>query len=86
MCTVLLPPGGYPIAVNKYINININNSLQEIRSVHFVTCEELLRKDEQVGTNYQVKSFTTNSSRLISVKKSKSVPLQARGAQRVPGS
>jgi hypothetical protein len=22
-CTVLLPPGGYPIAVNKYININI---------------------------------------------------------------
>jgi hypothetical protein len=23
MCTVLLPPGGYPFAVNKYININI---------------------------------------------------------------
>jgi hypothetical protein len=22
MCTVLLPPGGYPIGVNKYININ----------------------------------------------------------------
>jgi len=22
MCTVLLPPGGYPIAGNKYININ----------------------------------------------------------------
>jgi hypothetical protein len=24
MCTVLLPPGVNPIAVNKYINININ--------------------------------------------------------------
>jgi hypothetical protein len=24
MCSVLLPPGVYPIAVNKYINININ--------------------------------------------------------------
>ena len=23
MCTVLLPPSGYPIADNKYININI---------------------------------------------------------------
>jgi hypothetical protein len=23
MCTVLLPPGGNPIAVNKYISINI---------------------------------------------------------------
>jgi len=23
MCTVLLPPGGYPIAVNKYIYIYI---------------------------------------------------------------
>jgi hypothetical protein len=23
MCTVKLPPGGNPIAVNKYININI---------------------------------------------------------------
>jgi len=27
MCTVLLPPGGYPIAVKKYINININTGL-----------------------------------------------------------
>jgi len=25
MCTVLLPPGGYPIAVNKYNNINKAN-------------------------------------------------------------
>ena len=24
MCTVLLPPGGNPIAVNKYVNINID--------------------------------------------------------------
>jgi len=23
MCTVLLPPGGYPIAVNKYITSSI---------------------------------------------------------------
>jgi len=23
MCTVLLPPGGYPIVVNKYVNIDI---------------------------------------------------------------
>jgi len=29
MCTVLLPLGGYPIAVNKYINININ-------SIHYI--------------------------------------------------
>ena len=26
MCTVLLPPGVNPIAVNKYININISNN------------------------------------------------------------
>ena len=26
MCTVLLPPGVKPIAVNKYISININGS------------------------------------------------------------
>ena len=26
MCTVLLPPAGNPIAVNKYININIINT------------------------------------------------------------
>ena len=27
MCTVLLPPGGYPIAVNKYnITYNLNTS------------------------------------------------------------
>ena len=25
MCTVLLPPGVNPIAVHKYININMNN-------------------------------------------------------------
>jgi hypothetical protein len=31
MCTVLLPPGGYPIAVNKYIDIDINKmDLQDI--------------------------------------------------------
>jgi len=28
MCTVLLPPGGNPIAVNKYININKLNVIQ----------------------------------------------------------
>jgi hypothetical protein len=27
MCTVLLPPGGYPIAVNKNINIKITEIL-----------------------------------------------------------
>jgi hypothetical protein len=29
MCTVLLPPGGYPIAINKYINtfINLNTTM-----------------------------------------------------------
>jgi hypothetical protein len=27
MCTVLLPPGVNPIAVNKYIDININTKL-----------------------------------------------------------
>ena len=44
-----------------------HNSLQEIRSVDFVTCADLLRKYEQVGTNYLMKSFTTCSSRVISV-------------------
>jgi hypothetical protein len=43
--------------------------LQKIRSVDFVTCVELLRKYEKVGSNYVMKSFTTHSSsfRLISV-------------------
>jgi len=26
MCTVLLPPGGYPIVVNKYISYHIKSS------------------------------------------------------------
>jgi len=32
MCTVLLPPGGYPITVNKYVvyHINIKMDLQEV--------------------------------------------------------
>jgi hypothetical protein len=31
MCTVLLPPGGYPTAVNKYINIK--KRMQNLESV-----------------------------------------------------
>jgi len=33
MCTVLLPPGGYPIAVTKYIYtyINININIKRIK-------------------------------------------------------
>jgi hypothetical protein len=35
MCTVLLPPGGYPIAVNKYKYININVTIH--RNVSFAS-------------------------------------------------
>jgi hypothetical protein len=31
MCTVLLPPGGYPIAVDKYI---ISNRVQAMNRIH----------------------------------------------------
>ena len=31
MCTVLLPPGDNPIAVNKYININIKQIVQKFQ-------------------------------------------------------
>jgi len=38
MCTVLLPPGDNPIAVNKYINININtNGLPDDEYMMFET-------------------------------------------------
>ena len=30
MCTVLLPPGGYPIAVNKYIYANAGHQENEM--------------------------------------------------------
>jgi len=32
MCTVLLPPGYKPTAVNKYININITHSTRQYSS------------------------------------------------------
>ena len=32
MCTVLLPPGGKPIALNKYISININTVIPRLTS------------------------------------------------------
>ena len=32
MCTVLPPPGDNPIAVNKYINININIKNEEAKA------------------------------------------------------
>ena len=35
MCTVLLPPGGYQIAVNKYIISYINNLLNRRKSVTY---------------------------------------------------
>jgi hypothetical protein len=48
-----------------------HNSSQEISSVDFVKCVELLRKYEQVGMIYVMKSFTTHSSRLISLGREK---------------
>jgi hypothetical protein len=42
MCTVLLPPGGYPIAVNKYIIVHTQSFLKpaeyaydETHSIHY---------------------------------------------------
>jgi hypothetical protein len=37
MCTVLLPPGGNPIAVNKYIIYPINNQKFE-ENIHSYSC------------------------------------------------
>jgi hypothetical protein len=33
MCSVLLLPGGYPIADDKYINLKRKNSLREKREI-----------------------------------------------------
>jgi hypothetical protein len=43
MCAVLLPPGVNPIAVNKYISININIFLPNILSKDFKTNAALLK-------------------------------------------
>jgi len=46
MCTVLLPPGVNPIAVNKYIDIDINklNTIQIPQMTHdFFRATSLLR-------------------------------------------
>ena len=40
MCTVLLPPGGNPIAVNKYINISPNRNLSLLLQQEFVPLDE----------------------------------------------
>jgi len=36
MCTVLLPPGGYPIAVNKYIIYHIVLYIQKIPRIKMI--------------------------------------------------
>jgi len=33
MCTVLLPPGVYPIALKKYMNINVNINIHIVKTV-----------------------------------------------------
>jgi hypothetical protein len=51
MCTVLLPPGGYPIAVDKYININ--TSISAVTVSHFpvpVAWSSYTCKDNTSGT------------------------------------
>jgi len=37
ICTVPQPPGVYPIAVNKYINININIILDNLQPTYNFT-------------------------------------------------
>ena len=49
MCTVLLPPGGNPIAVNKYINIIVTPAVTHVRQ-SFIMCEPNVRTDRTVGT------------------------------------
>jgi hypothetical protein len=55
MCTVLLPPGGYPIAVNKYI---IRRKLQS----H--SCENVTR--DANSSNFKSHCFYTSSSGSLS--------------------
>jgi len=43
MCTVLLPLGVNPIAVNKYISININILVLNILSEDFMTNAAILK-------------------------------------------
>jgi hypothetical protein len=38
MCTVLLPPGVNPIAINKYINININTTSTDYGTADPMAC------------------------------------------------
>ena len=55
MCTVLLPPGGYPIAVNKYMSYHISEGkmrtstettaadLQGKNKTYFMRLQEILQ-------------------------------------------
>jgi len=45
MCTVPLPPGVYPFAVDKYIHININNHSRKVKSYY----SEWVVKSERVN-------------------------------------
>ena len=43
MCTVLMPPGSYPIAVNKYINMSVCLSVRtEKLGSHWTDFHEML--------------------------------------------
>jgi hypothetical protein len=57
MCTVLLPPGGYPIAVNKYITSYNNSSFQTGPLKFLVNTSYLQWYFEQKTTAYATLPF-----------------------------
>ena len=59
MCTVLLPPGDNPIAVNKYININIKgHAMGPANSGHLLTAETGVRTRSSPSEIYREQSET----------------------------
>jgi len=47
MCTVLLPPGVNPVAVNKYINIDINIKMSRACGTYREEKKDIERFDEE---------------------------------------
>jgi hypothetical protein len=59
-CTVLLPPGGYPVAINKYININIKNQTASKAAERLWA---VVKFGEAQSTHFFVGSNTTTFTR-----------------------
>jgi len=65
MCTVLLPPGGYPIAVNKYITTVLRKKENTIKQEKYKILKSKMRIKRGRYRENDSKIEYRNSSRIV---------------------